>query len=131
MGAWDTGVLDNDGAQDFLADLMQTDPDQRERFIRQALQTAAGGEGYLDVDEGQAAIAAAAAVAAARTGPPLDNGGTDRIAIDPRTPELLAQAVRAIDRVTGENSEWRELWGEGDMLDAARAAVAEVRANVV
>lgn len=131
MGAWDTGVLDNDGAQDFFADLTQTDPDQRERFIRQALQTAAGGEGYLDVDEGQAAIAAAAAVAAARTGRPLDNGGIDHIAIDPATPELLAQAVRALDRVTGESSEWRELWGEGDMLDAALAAVAEVRANLV
>ncbi|WP_020577866.1 DUF4259 domain-containing protein [Actinopolymorpha alba] len=135
MGAWGTGVFDNDGALDFLTELRQCDPEDRERFIRQTLQTAAGSQDYLDIDDGQMAIVAAAAVAAARAGQPL-NSGTDEIVIAPPTPELLAQAVRALDRVTGESSEWRELWGEGsvaggDMLDTALAAVAEVRTNLL
>lgn len=132
MGAWGTGVFDNDGAGDFLAELRHTDIDQRETVIVQALQTAAAAEDYLEVDDGQAAIAAAAVTAMARTGRPVTDtdSGTDLATTDlpHANPELVALAVRALDRVTGKDSEWRELWEESDALDEALNALADVRA---
>ncbi|MGH3663719.1 MAG: DUF4259 domain-containing protein [Micromonosporaceae bacterium] len=131
MGAWGTGVFDNDDAQDFLVELNNVNLGQLEQFILQALQAAADTADYLQIDDANAAIAAAAAVAAAHAGQTLT--GADRAGDLPEpTPELLALAVRALDRVAGDDSEWRKLWGENDALEAAAlAAVNDVRANLV
>ncbi len=132
MGAWGTGAFDNDGAGDFLAELRHADVNQRETVIVQALQAATAAEDYLEVDDGQAAIAAAAVTATARTGRHVTDtdSGTGLATTDlPHAhPELVALAVRALDRVTGENSEWRELWEESDALDEALHALADIRA---
>jgi len=64
MGAWGTGVFDNDGAGDFLALLQGAEPGQREVVIREAFEAVTDPDDYLEVDAGQEAIAAAAVIAA-------------------------------------------------------------------
>jgi hypothetical protein len=132
VGAWGTGVFENDGAGDFLAEFRQTELGQRADVVRQAMQAAAEAAGYLEIDEGQAAVAAAAVVAAARGGGPVtaaDSAVTFGTGDLPEPEhELVALAVRALDRVTADDSEWLELWQESPELSAALGAVAEVRA---
>lgn len=132
MGAWGTGVFDNDGAGDLLGDLRDAEPGQRVDLAREALQLAVDTTDYLEVTEGEAAVAAAAVIAAARSGQGSSySDGTERFAADfiplPSGTDL-ALARQALDRVIGEQSEWRELWEEAGNLDAALAAIAEVRA---
>lgn len=130
MRAWGTGAFDNDAAGNFLAELRHSEPGERGRVVTEALQAAADAGDYLKVDEGQAAIAAAAVVAAARTRRPVmdDHSGTNLSAADlpPVTPDLVALAVRALDRVIGANSEWREVWERTEFLERALTAVAEL-----
>lgn len=80
---------------------------------------------------GQEAIAAAALIAAAHNGRPItDQESLQAFAVadlPPATPELRTLAVKVLNRVTGPDSEWRELWEETDDLGAALAAVDEVR----
>ena len=92
------------------------------------MKAAAGGDDYLEVDYGQAAIAAAALLAAARRGESVLDGPDELPAAQP---ELLALGVRALDRVIGEESEWCELWEETDDVQDALARVAEVRSALV
>lgn len=131
MGAWGTGVFENDGAGDFLAEFQQTELGQRGLVVRQAMQAATDAADYLEIDEGQAAVAAAAVVAAARVGRPLTVNSAKTIGngeLPPPEPELVALAVRALDRVIADGSEWLDLWQESLELSAALGAVAEVRA---
>jgi hypothetical protein len=126
-------VLDNDGAGDLLAGFWDASLDERAGIVRDALRAAAGEPGYLEVDEGQAAIAAAAVLAAGRAGRPVVDGGRviEAGGLPAADPGLLALAVRALDRVTGGDSEWRELWQESPDLEAALSAVAQVRAALI
>ena len=124
MGAWGTGVFDNDGAGDLLADLRHAEPARRPGIVREALQFAVDAGDYLEVIEGQAAVAAAAMVAAAR-------GDGDGLYGGPPDGGSVELARQALDRVVGEASEWRELWEETPDLDGALAAVATVRAALV
>ena len=124
-------MFENDGAGDFLAELYHTGPEQRAGVVRQALRAAAEQAGYLEVDEGQAAIAAAAIVAAVRAGQPVTTAASGRT-IEVRellasAPDLLALAVRALDRITGDDSEWHELWQETPDLGAALSTLAQIR----
>lgn len=132
MGSWVTGAFDNDGAADFLDGLDDAEPGEREDAIRAAFETATQADEYLDVDEGQDAIAAAAVVAAIHQGRPVTAFGDDRTfaatEYPPATPELRALAVAALNRVTGDDSEWRELWEETDDYAAALATIDELRA---
>ena len=134
MGAWGTGVFDNDGAGQLLAEIRHAGPERRVSLLRQALEFAAGCEGYLENPEAQEAVAAAALVAAARQG-----SGTGKVA-DPEVlgflagfspdPDLLRLADHALARVVGDRSEWRELWEEASAIDEPLAAVLEVRAGL-
>ena len=60
MGTWDSGPFDNDAASDWASDLQDASPENRAAVVRSALTLE---EGYLDVDDGQAAVAAVAVVA--------------------------------------------------------------------
>lgn len=130
MGAWDTGVFDNDGAGDFHAELLSAGPSARADVLRSAFELPC--DGYVEVDEGQRALAAAAVVSAARAGTDLDAYGrrTPAAELPTATPELVAAARAAVDRVLGADSEWRELWEEGDLLAEALSAAARVRAGL-
>ncbi|MFD1936288.1 MULTISPECIES: DUF4259 domain-containing protein [Nonomuraea] len=131
MGAWDVGPFDNDTAADWCGDLQDADASQRPVLIRRALATVVDEQGYLDSDLACEAIAAAAIVAAQRGGPPITSayapeflraGGGVEVPDD-----VVALAVRALDRVAGDDSEWRELWEEADADGRAAAAFAPIR----
>jgi uncharacterized protein DUF4259 len=132
MGGWGTGVFENDGAGDFLAEFCQAELAQRADVVSRAMQAATEAADYLEIDEGQAAVAAAAVVAAARGGRPVTAGDSAKTFgtgdLPQPEPDLVALAVRALDRVTADDSEWMELWQESPELSAALGAVAEVRA---
>lgn len=126
-------MFDNDGAGDFLSALADTEPGEREFIIREALEAATNtDEDYLEVDAAQEAVAAAAVIAAIHHGRPVtdqDSGHAFTAADLPAsTADLRTLAVTALNRITGTDSEWRELWEETDDFDTALAAVSEIRA---
>ena len=133
MGAWGLGAFDNDGAGDFHADLRNADPARREAVVREALEAAVEAGDYLENDFAEAAVAAAAAVAAGRSGGSItatDSGATLAAADLPSpSADLVALAHQALDRVVGADSEWRELWEEAGDVEFAQvlATVAEIR----
>lgn len=132
MGTWDTGPFDNDGAADWCGHLDDAAPTERLAMIRQALADAADTVGFLDDRQGVRAIAAAAIVLSQRPGSELLtsayapdfllDGGSVVVPDD-----VAALAVRALDRVMGEDSEWREMW-EDSGADDALAVVRDLRA---
>ncbi|BCJ38417.1 hypothetical protein Athai_59200 [Actinocatenispora thailandica] len=130
MGAWDTGIFDNDGAGDLHAELLTAAPAGRADVLRSAF--ALPCEEYVEVDEGQRALAAAAVVSAAAAGTDLTAYGRSLPAADlpAATPELVALARAAVDRVLGADSEWRELWDEAELGADAFSAAAKLRAGL-
>lgn len=137
MGTWDIGPFDNDTAADWCGDLDDAAPEQRAALIRDALiRVAEHGDEYLDSSLAAEAIAAAAIVASQLPGGTAINtpyapdflleGGTIEVADD-----VPAIAARALDRIVGEDSEWRELWEEAEESYAqALASVQTIRANL-
>ncbi|MDQ1654691.1 MAG: hypothetical protein QOI35_3891 [Cryptosporangiaceae bacterium] len=126
MGAWGDGPFDNDDAADWAAELDAAAPAERLDVIRAALAAAASAD-YLDADDGQRAVAAAAVVAAQRPGgPPLDTSYAPRILADGIVldvpDELRHLAAAALDRAAGEDSELAELWDDGPDAFATRLA---------
>ena len=133
MGAWGAGPFENDDALDFVAELSEVAGSERGSRIESALALQA--DGYLELAEACAAIAAAGLIAVARgaTFDDLDEeiielAQSDLLRDDLRIKEL---AVAALARVSGESSEWRDLWSESgsseeadQMLVALRAALA-------
>jgi hypothetical protein len=132
-GSWGTGSFDNDDAADFVVDVVAQGSTQP---LRAALLQAASGKGYLEAPDAAAALAAAEMVAAARGKPTsAAKGNSDVTGWVGRThptvdPALVADALRAVDRILGEDSELRELWSESEQYDAWRAGVAELRAHL-
>jgi hypothetical protein len=118
MGAWGDGIFDNDGAADWAALFDDTEVADRLGLITRTLGRGTAS-GYLDIDDGEAVLAAAAVVASlVPDGPVLDTEYGpqtlgDAVGFDV-TDELRALTVRALRGVTGANSEWMELWGDSD-----------------
>ncbi|MFC7246655.1 DUF4259 domain-containing protein [Catellatospora aurea] len=135
MGTWDSGPFDNDSAADWCGDLDDADPGQRLGIVRQALAAVADHAGFLDDRLGVRAIAAAAVIVSQRPGAePLTSPYAPDFLLQGESlvvPEdVAALAVRALDRVVGEDSEWRELWEDtGDAADAL-AVVGDLRTAV-
>jgi hypothetical protein len=129
MGAWGTGIFDNDGAADWAVLFDDTDMADRLGFVTRTLERGTTS-GYIDIDididDGEAVLAATAVVASlVPDGPVLDAnngpqtlGGTVGFEV---TDELRALTVQALRGVTGANSEWMELWGESDAEPIALA----------
>ena len=118
MGAWGDGPFDNDTAADWCGELDHAAPASRHAIIRTALTTAADNRGYLDYDDASPAVAAAAIIASRRSGgePITSSYAPDFVlAGEPLDldDDLSALAVAALDRIVGNDSEWRSLWGEG------------------
>ncbi|MBQ0829439.1 DUF4259 domain-containing protein [Streptomyces tagetis] len=114
MGTWDVGPFDNDTAADFCGGLDDAAAEEREGLVRAAFTSVIDTEGYLDACEAEAAVAAAALVAAQCPG-----GDPAYSAYAPGEPlpdltGLREPAVRAVDRVVTEPSELLELWEESD-----------------
>ncbi len=126
MGTWDCGPFDNDTAADWCGDLDDANPGDRPTLIRAALARATDEDDYLDSDFACQAIAAAAILAAQLPGGQpigsayapefLREGGSLDVPED-----LAALAVRAIDRIMADGSEWRDLWQDAAGRDANAA----------
>ncbi len=132
VGTWDSGPFDNDSAADWCGALSDADPAERLEVVRQTLAVVADQAGYLDDRLGVRAVAAAAVIVSQRAGAePLTSPYAPEFLLEGESlvvPEdVAALAVRALDRVTGVDSEWRELWEDtGDLVDAL-AVVGDLR----
>ncbi len=137
MGTWDVGPFDNDTAADWCGALDDAAPQQRAVLVRDVLsRVAEHGDEYPDSDDAMEAIAAAAIVASQLPGGTaidtayapdfLLEGGS--VEVDD---EVLAIAVRALDRIVEKDSEWRELWEESEeWYPQALASVQSIRATL-
>ncbi|MFG2013189.1 DUF4259 domain-containing protein [Micromonospora sp. NPDC048868] len=113
---------DNDTAADWCGDLHDADPSARSAMVRAALTTAALNTGYLEHDEAVSAIAAAAIVASHMPGgDPITSPcapdfllAGESLDLDDDLPQL---AIDALDRVLGDDSEWRDQWGKAESPD--------------
>ncbi|MCP2327288.1 hypothetical protein HDA40_005795 [Hamadaea flava] len=130
MGTWDAGPYDNDDASDWLEDLFEADPAEWSDIIAETLTAVVDWDDYLEYPEAAEAVAAAAVVASQQPG--MAAYAPEMFADDEELdfPESLRDlAVRALDRVVGDESEWREMWdGNGDeafdVVRELRAALA-------
>jgi Domain of unknown function (DUF4259) len=132
MAAWDTGPFDNDGAADWAGELDDAEPPARAGLVRAALTEAAEEADYLRVEVAEVAVAAAAVLAASRPGGPAFESAFAPKLLFAEEPleladDLVPLALRALDRVVADESEWRELWEESGEFDAVLTALAPVR----
>lgn len=126
MGTWDSGPFDNDTAADWCGELDDANPGDRPMLIRAALARAADEDDYLDSDIACEAIAAAAILAAQLPrGQPITSAYAPEFLRDGGSldvpDDLSALAVRAIDRIMVDDSEWCDLWQDAADGDANAA----------
>jgi hypothetical protein len=115
MGAWGIGNFENDAAGDWEADFRATPGVDQ---IQDAFAAVRAATGYMEVDEGGAALAAAEVVAAAAGKPCRDLPPELREWAEAHpaiaTASLKAEALAAIAKVMDVNtSEFAELRAEG------------------
>ena len=111
MGAWGTGLFDNDDAVDWAYELEEA---TELTPVRQALSATLDTDGYLELPEGACAAAAAGVVAASfdgtLTGLPEEVADWVRDHPDAATRADARLALDALERVTGQDSELRDSW---------------------
>jgi hypothetical protein len=133
MGAWGTGIYDNDDAADWAHGLDDGGLD----VVRAALQ-AAHTESYLDAPDGAAALAAADVIGRLKSGggeqsPYAESvmNWVDQHEDDDAWIALLPAARAAVAAVLAESSELRELWAEDETnLADWLVVVAELEARL-
>ncbi|HEY0636188.1 MAG TPA: DUF4259 domain-containing protein [Pseudonocardiaceae bacterium] len=133
MGAWGLGPFDNDDAADWANELDDAAPEDRAGLTRAALAEAADEADYLDLEVANTAVAAAAVVALTRPDGMLVEdahapdfvkaGEPDAAAFD----ALVPLALRALDRVVADESEWRDVWEEAGSFDDVLAELGPYR----
>ncbi|WP_432988873.1 DUF4259 domain-containing protein [Dactylosporangium sp. CA-233914] len=136
MGTWDVEPFNNYTAADWSGNLHDAVEDQRLPLIRATLSAVAdNNDRYLDNSLADQAIAAAAVVASQLPGGEplvtpyapdfLLEGGTLDISGD-----ISLLALRALDRIFGDGSEWRDLWEDVGKYADAVGALQTVRATL-
>ena len=124
MGSWGVGAFDNDDAQGFLGVLRQASPERQVQLVEEALRAAAALDGYLQVDDGNTAVAAGALVAAACA----VRVDAEAAGVEPPARQTVLLAGAALERVLAPaTSEWRQLWGDGDAVGVVRDLLATLR----
>ncbi len=134
MGAWGTGVFDNDTACDWAYELeAQGDLALIERTLDTVL---AAGDEYLDASDAEEALAAIEAIARLQGHWGVRNSYTanmdawvEQVKFQP-SEMLLKKAHAAIDRILGEDSELLELWGDSDSLNEWKRTIEDLRSRV-
>lgn len=131
MGAWGELAFDNDTANDWAYGLDDVDDLS---LVESAFAEVEGTEDdYLDQDLACNALAACEVLARLQGNPGYTDVYTENVdrwvAAHPLqpSPELLARASAAIDRILAPNSELRELWQEDDEGEKWLAAVKDLR----
>lgn len=129
METWDFEPFDDDLVADWGADLHEATPAERPVLLREAFTAVLEDSEPVEFEIADQAIAAAAIVASRLPGgEPLtlpyapDFHGVDLGA------ELPGLALRALTRVTADDSEWREFWEDTDSYDKALAVLDSIRA---
>ncbi|XTZ14883.1 DUF4259 domain-containing protein [Micromonospora echinospora] len=129
MGASGLGPFENDGALDLCDELKEGGGSEAYEILQSALRAAqeVDGNHYLEKDEGEAAIAAAAIVAARRVGNEvmLNELGLGGV-VPGHANELANLAVDALLRVIAAESELNEVWTETNGGDEWRAGVRSI-----
>jgi hypothetical protein len=118
MGAWGSGILDNDTAQDFIAAVVdENDLSTIEEAIARVLRS---GTDYLEAPEAEEAIAAVniiARILGRDPDEPEDGDEVDewitRCEVEPDD-VLVEEARKALERILTEPSELLEQWQESD-----------------
>lgn len=127
MGAWGTGVYDNDDAADWTADLASGGL----TALQQAFDALDGAE-YIESPEGAAAVAAADVVARLCNGSGEQSSYCEDVVQwvnqNRQTPadELVAAARSALTAVRADHCELAELWAETEDLGAWHATLDEI-----
>lgn len=134
MGAWGTGVFDNDTACDWAYGLEEQ---SGLALIERTLDTvlAVAGE-YLDASDAEEALAAIETIARLQGHWGVRNSYTanvdawvEKAKLQP-PPALARKAHAAIDRILGEDSEILELWDDSELLDEWKQEVDALRLRV-
>ncbi|MFA5951859.1 MAG: DUF4259 domain-containing protein [Hyphomicrobium sp.] len=130
MGAWGSGVFDNDVACDFA--LTAADGGGVSALEAALDRVLSLGDDYLKAPEAAEGLAAADVAARLRSSPGVENAYTARVDAWVRTAgatasgELAEKAARAIKRILTEPSELLELWEASDDFDGWKRAVEEL-----
>jgi hypothetical protein len=114
MGAWDYGTLDNDDAQEFVGDLLDSRGD-RWRMVEAALDLVAeAADDATDIPDESAALAACEIVAAAVNGAATDDLDEELAAwamrTAPRHLHMLSQRATSVVNRIAERSELQQEW---------------------
>lgn len=128
MGAFGTGPFENDTALDFLGDVGDAAPADRQDMVLAALDRVLLAEGYVDADDMSEAIAAAAAISASMSPgiagdePYLPEWLEER-ALD-TDGELVEKSRQVLRRaLSSDENEWWDLWAEAGETEAVRIAM--------
>ena len=133
MGAWGYGIWDNDDACDWKYGLTETSGTSHlEETLQSVIEE---GDEYLDATLACEALAACEVLAClvGRPGEPTSysdevHAWVKRQNVKPAA-ELVSCAMTVIDRIRGEESEWRELWEEAE-ADEPFEIVADLKARL-
>ena len=127
MGAWGSGIFENDTACDFAAAVSDGGGVV---LVEQALdRVLATGDGYLEAPDAEECLAAAEIIARLKGNSGEQTSYTASIDAwiksSPPLPsaEVVEKARRAIVRVLSEPSELVELWAESNDFDAWKRGV--------
>ena len=120
MGAWGTGILEDDAALDFIEEQLIPQPDPRDA-MREAFEAALSAD-YVDYDMGHAVLVSAAAIRSAQSGQALEKDEEEEwsqwreglAGLD--FSRLQPLAAKACLRVCADQSELAELWSENEAL---------------
>lgn len=130
MGAWGTGIFDNDRACDWAHDLKETsDLSLIESALDKVLKV---GAEYLNASEAEEALAAAETIARLKGNWGVRDSYTEImdkwVETTRLTPPqaLIEKALRGIERVLSGPSELLELWGEVDGFIAWEESVKDL-----
>jgi hypothetical protein len=128
MGVWSASVFGNDWTADFAIDFTHTEPAKRVDLLRRALEETVHAEVDALEEHAGAAIGSAAIVAAALSdGTPVGDDGPSGVEDLVVPADLVPLALRAFDRVVGEEPEFVEMWSDpafAPALQAVRRALA-------
>lgn len=125
MGAWGSGSFENDGALDWIGDLVES---RGPAPIIRALEAILSKD-CPESPECEEAIAACELLAAmlGKPSPDLPEEAAEWIKGKPAPPaEIVAKASAALDRIV-RNSEMKDLWEEAGSLGEWTPCVAELK----
>jgi len=131
MGAWGTGVFENDAALDFCMAL-----DKKESVIQIGYfltDFLANSDEYIEIDDGQEAILCAEIVAILFSGKSNKEAYPDDLEAwlsgnsEAVTSDLIRDALLAIERCMAEESELLEVWQASPMFSEWAGVVEDIK----